>query len=306
MYKVILLLFSVLFANASDAQVTYSNYLDSTSQWRYYGDAVDMINSYINYQTVFFDGYETIDGIDYYKEYSNNISIVSDFSSSIPDTTYNIYGPLYVREDSLGNFYRIYPNNQPESLFFNNQSIINSQLGEIFPYEGSVCTVDSIEYLFLENRILKRVNGINILNNFFPSGSLEGVGVIGLACAIGIHGNGYLNSYTKQGIMLQFGDLDSSLFPPALRMGLFTNTNEVGENEISIFPNPTQGTFKLVSDFYSSLNSFEIYDIRGIMLRKEVIFEKEQNIDITSFDKGIYYLKIVNGSKVTFKKISKL
>lgn len=61
------------------------------------------------------------------------MSIVFDLSSSPPDTTYNLYGPLYVREDSLGNFFRSYPNNQPEYLYFDNQSILNAQLGDFFP-----------------------------------------------------------------------------------------------------------------------------------------------------------------------------
>jgi len=303
MYKTILLLFSAFLANPINSQVTYFNYLDTTSEWRYYGGGFDGINFITNYQTVFFDGYENIDGIPYYKEYSNNMSIVSDLFSSPPDTTYHVYGPLYVREDSLGNFFRIYPNNQPEYLYFVNQSILNAQLGEVFPYEGAVCTVDSIEILNFGEINLKKVKGSN---DFFPSGSLEGVGVIGLACGIGHHLNSYLNCYSKQGILLQFGDLDTSAFPPALRLGVTTKMNEVNENRVCVFPIPTQGKFKIVSDLSESFSFFEIYDSKGILLQKEVINEKEHNIDITNLEKGIYYLKIVNGNKLIFKKIAKL
>jgi Zn-dependent metalloprotease len=68
------------------------------------------------------------------------------------------------------------------------------------------------------------------------------------------------------------------------------NENQVGQN-ISIYPNPSNGLFTIKSDFEGSV-TYEITDILGKQIYKtDKLLKGENTIDASSFNKGVYLIK---------------
>jgi hypothetical protein len=301
MKNITLLLFLVIILNKTYSQITYFHYLDYTSEWRYYGAGWNGVNGYDSYETRYFDGDETINGTTYYKEYSK--SVVTNYNPPFGSTYSTNYfgGPYYVREDSSGKFYRINPNDGTETVIFDNQEILNAFIGTPFPYPGAVCSVESIEVNYLGSIPLKRIKG-NVTGS--TAGSLEGIGVIGSNCAIGIEGNGWLNCYSKQNENIQFGTVSCNSFPVPVRVNLSTNTNNIAIDKISIYPNPTNGIINIKFNFQEICN-YQLYNIYGRTIKIGNIENEKQTIDISNFAKGIYVLKIEVGNVIKYEKIIK-
>jgi len=83
-------------------------------------------------------------------------------------------------------------------------------------------------------------------------------------------------------------------------------TKPLTENFLSVIPNPSSGKFLVQlnsSDANSFIQNLCIYDILGkqVYSLKENI--KTANIDLSSFSKGIYYLKANDIAKSYYKKI---
>ena len=73
------------------------------------------------------------------------------------------------------------------------------------------------------------------------------------------------------------------------------------ENNVVLFPNPTSNKINIRSNEYFKISEIEIFDISGRKLKSS--FETE-NIDVSDFSKGIYFVKIHNSSdKAIIKKI---
>lgn len=301
MKKITLILFLIIVVNKSYSQMTYFNYLDYTSEWRYYVSGWGGFYIYDSYETRYFDGDETISGVVYYKEYS--IKIETEYYSEPIGPISNTYygGPYFTREDASGKFYRLNPSDGTEAIILDNQIIANSNIGDPFPYPGEACNVETIETVNLGTTILKKIKGLNIGNN---TGTLEGVGVLGLACATSIETGGGLNCYTKQGFTLQFGTIDCNSFPIPIRTGLSINNNNLNTSNILISPNPTNGILKVKLNSQEIIN-YNIFNIQGAILKRGSIESEEQIIDITNFPKGVYIFKIGNRNKFVYKKIIK-
>ena len=286
MKKVILLLLLVS-ANLSICQVDYSHYLDATSEWRYYAVGFTAVNSYSDYSTTYFDGNSIINGLVYRQEYVNSVRVTHWWSgTTISETT--LSGPKYVREDNTGKFYRINSNTNQEDVFFDNQEIIDAQIGQTFPYPGAACSVESIETNYLGVTPLKRIKGSVIGIN---TGSLEGVGIIGSICGVGVEGGGYVNCYTKQGFDLMFGTIDCNAFPVPVRVNLSVSGDKLAGNKFFVYPNPTEGLFELVGQSQYKLKYFEIYDTLGLLIKKGNTKLGEE-INISDLANGIYLLKV--------------
>jgi hypothetical protein len=92
---------------------------------------------------------------------------------------------------------------------------------------------------------------------------------------------------------------------------LITNLPEnlIG-NKIKIYPNPTHEKFmlNLLEAFpnYTSKVSIEILNPLGIRIKNiEINPQNPKEIDLVSFSKGIYLLKLTHQGKTYFKKIVK-
>ncbi len=75
---------------------------------------------------------------------------------------------------------------------------------------------------------------------------------------------------------------------------------------VNIYPNPSKGFITLnFKDFNGKLTDFEIYNTTGQLVyhKKQIIRENHINIDLTGFNKGIYFIKI---NTPNFTKTQKL
>jgi hypothetical protein len=74
------------------------------------------------------------------------------------------------------------------------------------------------------------------------------------------------------------------------------------QNEmITIYPNPTNGKFTIESD--SNITSIEIINMLGAKVFQTEVKDQTYNIDLSSQPKGIYFVKIVEGDKISVEKI---
>ncbi|MFN5181501.1 MAG: T9SS type A sorting domain-containing protein, partial [Bacteroidota bacterium] len=82
-----------------------------------------------------------------------------------------------------------------------------------------------------------------------------------------------------------------------------TGITEILPNEIRIYPNPSFGKFHIESKINSNI---EIYNILGETILRTDVKTGDNQIDISSFPSGVYYLnsKSENGSK-TYRIINK-
>jgi hypothetical protein len=74
------------------------------------------------------------------------------------------------------------------------------------------------------------------------------------------------------------------------------------ENEVSIYPNPTQGIVNIT--FKNSSNrSFELTDITGRVVRGGSFSSSTYLLDTKELSQGIYYLKLISGNSTEIKKL---
>jgi hypothetical protein len=75
------------------------------------------------------------------------------------------------------------------------------------------------------------------------------------------------------------------------------------QNNFSVYPNPSSGIFQLKTNNYSRKSLF-VYDMLGNVIWQEQSNSKiETTIDISNYPKGIYFVKISQGDKITTQKI---
>jgi hypothetical protein len=74
------------------------------------------------------------------------------------------------------------------------------------------------------------------------------------------------------------------------------------ETNWSIFPNPTND-YLFIQNFSNNNNTLELIDINGKMIHKWNNIKQTARINISSFDKGLYFLKMTNSIHTTYQKI---
>ncbi|MDL2262490.1 T9SS type A sorting domain-containing protein [Bacteroidales bacterium OttesenSCG-928-I21] len=85
---------------------------------------------------------------------------------------------------------------------------------------------------------------------------------------------------------------------------VITNVPETGSDKnIKCFPNPTSGEFTV--EGLSSGEKINIFDLSGKYLKEFISTGKDQIIDISDFENGIYFIIIENNSSKTINKIIK-
>ncbi len=89
------------------------------------------------------------------------------------------------------------------------------------------------------------------------------------------------------------------------------NTNSIDEllinNQILIYPNPTNNTFS-IEDKNNLINTsfiITLIDTKGKVIERFILDEKSQSIDITHYNKGIYFAKIETSFGSYTKKVIK-
>ena len=74
-------------------------------------------------------------------------------------------------------------------------------------------------------------------------------------------------------------------------------TNHLMKKEVNIVPNPTEGQFKILTNF--NFAKAEIYDFSG----KKVKEITEPNVDLSELASGVYFVKIAVENKVILKRV---
>lgn len=295
MKKLLFILSLLIIIKTSNAQVTYFDYLDYTSEWRNYGEGWNGVYFIEEYATTYFDGDTIINGSTYYKRY------VYTNTNMYTYPTFNLYltGPTFIREDNDKKFYEYSVSTNLETVFFDNQIVIASILGDPYPEFGSNCTISLIDTMYLGTRPLKQIRGLN----YTPSGQLEGVGTVGASCALGIEGGVNLVCYTKSGQNIQFNSMNCNLFPTPIRTSFATAIPEkLNISEYKIYPNPNNGTFNIeLTNFENS--TFQIYSISGQLILQKSITQNTTQVDLSDHPKGMYFIKVETGNETIIKKI---
>jgi hypothetical protein len=83
-------------------------------------------------------------------------------------------------------------------------------------------------------------------------------------------------------------------------------TENIGEVNIRVFPNPTIGKLNIAieGDIVPNNAFIEIYNEAGIKIENLIITTKNFTIDLSKHSTGIYYLKLsLNGKNETFKVV---
>lgn len=88
--------------------------------------------------------------------------------------------------------------------------------------------------------------------------------------------------------------------------GIVGISDNSSTTELSIFPNPSNGTFLLTINGSKGQQNYNlsIYDISGASaLTTPLLNQKNNIIDLSDFPKGIYFLKIYNETELFTRKI---
>jgi len=86
------------------------------------------------------------------------------------------------------------------------------------------------------------------------------------------------------------------------------NMTEVAENKIEkdkyllMYPNPSNGKFEILNSLSENI-SFQICDIHGRLIKAGILSNEKTEVDLSIYDKGIYFIKSTVNGKTEVKKI---
>ena len=127
-----------------------------------------------------------------------------------------------------------------------------------------------------------QVSTFNGEGRLFPSAfSIGNKGYVGMGYSAGTQGTIYYNDiweYVEQTLSLNQNDF---------------------QNAFEVYPNPSFDIINVIVN--NEINQIIIYDCLG----KEKLKTNNKSINISSFDAGIYYLKVINSTGESLKKIIK-
>ncbi|MFA6401291.1 MAG: T9SS type A sorting domain-containing protein [Salinivirgaceae bacterium] len=92
-------------------------------------------------------------------------------------------------------------------------------------------------------------------------------------------------------------------FVPAIRLVFDPEgiNSQHKENQISVYPNPTQGMLSLENVLNATI---ELYDLSGKLLLKETSLNSNKSMDLSMFNNGNYLVKIITDDGVATKIVS--
>lgn len=73
--------------------------------------------------------------------------------------------------------------------------------------------------------------------------------------------------------------------------------NDLIENNLSIYPNPSRGMFTIETTVEMKNTRFQIVSIDGKILRDEIMNQSKINVDMSDYSNGVYFLRIGNTNK---------
>jgi len=76
----------------------------------------------------------------------------------------------------------------------------------------------------------------------------------------------------------------------------------IGQQCITVFPNPNNGKFTIKIDGAEKATHIVIYNLLGAIVHQDII-NSEKTIEIANVQRGIYFLKTLNTNELLFQKI---
>lgn len=77
------------------------------------------------------------------------------------------------------------------------------------------------------------------------------------------------------------------------------------EDDLSVYPNPNDGKFKVKAENEGNVMGFQVFDNKGVLIRNGMLVE-EADIDITNHPAGVYLLRIIKDDGVYSRMVLKL
>ena len=71
--------------------------------------------------------------------------------------------------------------------------------------------------------------------------------------------------------------------------------DEFEKNQITVYPNPSNGIFTIERELFSEREPYQITDITGKIIAKGELAEKQTQIDLSAAQSGVYFLKTSSG-----------
>ncbi len=81
-----------------------------------------------------------------------------------------------------------------------------------------------------------------------------------------------------------------------------TSVSEYDEPGLRIYPNPSQGIFTIEQDAETHYDRYEIIEVSGRKILSDNLQTKTE-VDLSSFEKGIYFIKLSGLQKTDLQKI---
>ncbi len=307
----------------------FVSYLQSIIPSAMNGSSLNITNTLVTTSTqilnVFSQAITNLDGIQYFNSL-NNLQCQNNFLTSLP-TLPNSLKSLACQNNSLTslpslpntltylncsyNFLSTLPvlSNSLISFICNNNNLINLP---VLP--------NSIEYLYCNNNSLSSLPTLpnsltdldcsnNNISCFPPFPKIPALPVSPeLLNNINISPNpfnclpNYLYAMSSTLTAFPLCSAGNTNGCPISSVGIKNNT--LNENQIKIYPNPTNG---LVNVAYTSyVNSIEIFNLLGEKIYDTKIFEQEftKEINLTDFKRGFYFIKLSNDYQSFIEKIT--
>ncbi|MEO1258683.1 MAG: YCF48-related protein [Bacteroidota bacterium] len=88
--------------------------------------------------------------------------------------------------------------------------------------------------------------------------------------------------------------------------GVMTNTNNLEfSDQFRAFPNPTNGTLNIESEYSNRIDRLRIYDSNGRAIKEYKLNSFNVQTDLSDLEPNVYYLEIISKKKKEIKKIVK-
>jgi hypothetical protein len=100
-----------------------------------------------------------------------------------------------------------------------------------------------------------------------------------------------------------YEDIPNTPIAPGQTVSATTSINEVNNSILNIYPNPVKHKLHITSVAETKINSVKIYSVAGSLVKEANL--KDNQIDMSDLNSGIYYAKIMTENREIVKKIIK-
>jgi hypothetical protein len=202
------------------------------------------------------------------------------------------YEGAFREDSSLKKIYFIPFDSANEKLIYN----FNVSVGDTMLHHDDACNdfhVTSIDSVLAGGSYRKRYNCMECGFPVAGSSIIEGIG-----STAGLFGS-WCENFEGEHALLCLSVNSSGIYPdgssctPLLNV---SNTNGLS-SAVRIFPNPTHGIIH--AEFINSnLKTVSLYDAFASLIFEKTTYDKKTDIDLSTFPKGMFFLKVNDGNTI--------